>query len=171
MEQAVQFRIGMLLGRFLRYQGEFVESLAHLKQSRDEAEKRGSLFFDEDLRDLTCNLADTFRELDDPIALEHHFRAEITRRDRSSACSSQAPLLTTLSCRSLSYPGTLRSGRAAWPRDQVLSWSFTIWKVAHTDCPREDILCQDKAQGSIISLACSNGGNSKVLSHQSIPLV
>jgi tetratricopeptide (TPR) repeat protein len=92
MEQVVQFRIGMLLGRFLRYQGEFAESLAHLKRSRDKAEERGSLSFDEDLRDLTCDLADTLRELDDPIAAEHHLRAEITRRDRSSACSSQVPL-------------------------------------------------------------------------------
>jgi hypothetical protein len=51
-----------------------------------------SLSFDEDLRDLACDLADTLRELDDPIAAEHHLRAEITRRDRSSACSSQVPL-------------------------------------------------------------------------------
>lgn len=92
MERVVQFRIGMLLGRFLRYQGEFVESLAHLKRSRDQSEERGTLSFDEDLRDLTCDLADTFRELDDPKSAEHHLRAEITARNRNFACSSQTPL-------------------------------------------------------------------------------
>lgn len=53
IEQVVQFRIGMSLGRFSRHQGQFADSLAHLKWSRDKAEERGSLSFNEDLRNLS----------------------------------------------------------------------------------------------------------------------
>ncbi|KAK7416063.1 hypothetical protein QQZ08_012145 [Neonectria magnoliae] len=66
MEEVVLFRKHMMLGRVLRFQGEFNESLTHLERSRKIAGQRKDLTFDEDLRDLICDLADTLRELDDP---------------------------------------------------------------------------------------------------------
>ena len=78
----------MILGRALRFHGEFKESLTHLQGSREIAERRKDLIFDEDLRNLTCDLADTLRELDDPVSAEQHIRAEITRRDWNCGPSS-----------------------------------------------------------------------------------
>ncbi|KAI5455788.1 hypothetical protein BGZ63DRAFT_429654 [Mariannaea sp. PMI_226] len=52
-----------------------------IREARIIAQRRQDLIFDKDLHDLTCDLADTLRELDDPASTEHHPRAEITRRD------------------------------------------------------------------------------------------
>jgi hypothetical protein len=60
----VLFRKDMLLGRGLRFQGEFADSLSHLERAQKAAEQHKDLIFDEDLRDLTCDLADTLRKLD-----------------------------------------------------------------------------------------------------------
>jgi len=81
MEEVVLFRKNMVLGRILRFGGEFQESLTHLELSRIAAEQRKDLIFDDDLRDLTCDLADTLRELDQPVAAAHCLRAEIAQRD------------------------------------------------------------------------------------------
>lgn len=59
--------------------------------ARETAEQRKGLIFDEDLRDLTCDLADMLRELDNPASAEHHLRAEVARRDQS-CISSRADL-------------------------------------------------------------------------------
>jgi hypothetical protein len=93
MEEVVLFRMSMMLGRLLRYQGDFAGSLTHLEKARKTAEEHSVLIFEEDLRDLTCDLADTLRELDDPVTAEEHLRAEITRRERNSICSPSRSLL------------------------------------------------------------------------------
>lgn len=93
VENIVLFRRDMMLGRVLRFQGEFRELLAHLESARKTAGQCKDLVFDEDLRDFTCDLADTLRELDDPVSAEHHLRAEILRRDPNSASSPGGSLL------------------------------------------------------------------------------
>ena len=86
-------RKDMMLGRVLRLQGKFAESLMHLETARKTAERCGDLIFDEDLRDLTCDLADTLRELDNLVPAEQHLRAEIGRRDQICTTSSGRSLL------------------------------------------------------------------------------
>ncbi|KAI5455731.1 hypothetical protein BGZ63DRAFT_368306 [Mariannaea sp. PMI_226] len=93
LERVVIFRKDMILGRILRFQGVFKESLTHLQRARTTAEQPKDLIFDEDFRDLTCDLADTLRELDDPASAEHHLRAEIARRDQYGASSPGRSLL------------------------------------------------------------------------------
>lgn len=80
MEQVVQFRRGVTLGRVLRTQGRFSEAHTHLKRSHGLAEHLQDLSFDEDRRDLTCEMADTLRELDKPEAAEVYLRRELARR-------------------------------------------------------------------------------------------
>ncbi|KAM5347139.1 hypothetical protein ACJ41O_010144 [Fusarium nematophilum] len=80
MERVVCFRKHMLLGRLLRYQGEFRDSLKHFEMARKATEQHSEIILDEELRDFTCDLADTLRELDDPATGERLLRAEIARR-------------------------------------------------------------------------------------------
>jgi len=80
MEEAVLFRKHMILGRILRFGGRFEESRAQLERSLDLSRQLDSLNFDEDLRDLICDLADTLRELGDPVSAERHLRTEIGQR-------------------------------------------------------------------------------------------
>jgi tetratricopeptide (TPR) repeat protein len=93
METAVLFRKGIILGKTLRFQGEFKESLAHLQTSQTIVRQSKNLVIDEDLRDLTCNLAETLLELDDPVLAEQHLRAEIARRVQNLDSSSGGSLL------------------------------------------------------------------------------
>ena len=80
MEESVLFRKHMILGRILRFGGRFEESRAQLERSLDLSRQLDSLNFDEDLRDLICDLADTLRELGDPVSAERHLRTEIGQR-------------------------------------------------------------------------------------------
>lgn len=80
MEQVVQFRRGVILGRILRTRGRFSEAHTHLKRSHDLVEQLQALSFDEDRRDLTCEIADTLRELDKPETAELYLRREFSRR-------------------------------------------------------------------------------------------
>lgn len=80
MEVATLFRKNLLLARILRYQGDFQDSLTHLEKARNLAEQRQDLSFDEDYRDLICELADTLRELDEPVLAEGHLRAQIMQQ-------------------------------------------------------------------------------------------
>lgn len=81
MEQVVEFRINVLLGKISRFEGRFDESRAKLKRSFDLMERLPDLSFDEDRRDLTCDMADTLRELDEPQCAEMHVRKELKRWD------------------------------------------------------------------------------------------
>lgn len=84
MEQVIHFRRGVTLGRVLRTQGRFSEAHTHLKRSHDLAEQLRDLTFDDDRRDLTCEMADTLRELDKPKAAEEYLRREFTRREEDA---------------------------------------------------------------------------------------
>jgi predicted negative regulator of RcsB-dependent stress response len=78
IEQVVQFRKSVILGRIMRYQGWFVESDAHLQHAYAMVKQIKDLHFDEDRRDLICEIADTSRELEDLEPAETHLRAELS---------------------------------------------------------------------------------------------
>lgn len=80
LEKILSFRKYSLLGRVMRLQGNFDKALKLLKAAHQASRMPSELVFDEDLRDLTCDLADTLRELDAPVAGEEYLRAEIIRR-------------------------------------------------------------------------------------------
>lgn len=172
MEQVVQFRIDMLLGRFLRYQGEFVESLAHLKRAQSKAEETGSLSFNEDLRDLTCDLADTLRELDDPITAEHHLRAEITRRSQNNACTSQTPLQLCLA-EALFAQGHFEEteqlcleikSRSHLLRFEKLRTHIVLAKVYHIKANNEEALSHwSAAMTQIAKFRLTNGHTTRII--------
>ncbi|KAH6973893.1 hypothetical protein BKA56DRAFT_108563 [Ilyonectria sp. MPI-CAGE-AT-0026] len=94
-EKVVSFRKHMILGRVLRLQGSFRESLMLFEKAQKTVAQCQGLIFDEDLRDLTCDHADTLRELDDPESAENQLRTEIARRDQS--CSFLGKSLLELS--------------------------------------------------------------------------
>ncbi|QGI96355.1 hypothetical protein CEK26_009424 [Fusarium fujikuroi] len=96
LERVVEFRKNILLGRILRYQGVFRESLTYLEKAQTIAAQENDLTFYEDFRDLTCDLADTLRELDEPTSGERHLRTEITRRDRSGISTGKSLLQLSL---------------------------------------------------------------------------
>ncbi|KAI9146641.1 Calcium-dependent protein kinase 1 [Paramyrothecium foliicola] len=79
LENVVAFRKHTILGRVLRFQGAFGESLAHVKKARTMIGQCKDLIFDEELCDLTCDHADTLRELDDPRSSEAQIRTGIGR--------------------------------------------------------------------------------------------
>ncbi|KAK8076088.1 hypothetical protein PG994_003360 [Apiospora phragmitis] len=93
MESIVLLRKHMLSGRILRFQGAFTESLTHLKDALAITELQKDVDFDDDLRDLTCDLADTLIELDDAEAAEYHLQAEITRRNQAYIPTPRKTLL------------------------------------------------------------------------------
>lgn len=172
MERMVQFRMGMLLGRFLRYSGEFAGALAHLKRSQDQAEKIASLFFDEDLRDLTCDLADTFRELDDPISAEHHLRVEITRREQNFACSSQTPLQLCLAealfaqghFKEAEQLGMEIKSRPNLLRFEKLRTNIILAKIYHVQANNEGALFHwSAAMTEIAKFSLTNGRTTRII--------
>lgn len=93
MESIVLFRKHMLCGKTLRFQGTFTESLAHLQEALAITKRYTDVDFDDDLRDLTCELADALLELDDAKAAENHLQAEITRRNQSCIPTPRKALL------------------------------------------------------------------------------
>ncbi|EGE00904.1 hypothetical protein TESG_08186 [Trichophyton tonsurans CBS 112818] len=91
IEVATLFRKHIILGKILRYQGRFRESLASLEMSKNLANLQPNLFFDEDRCDLASNLGDALLELERFADAEHHLRTEIASRDE--ACARAGPLL------------------------------------------------------------------------------
>ncbi|KAF5658480.1 hypothetical protein FCIRC_12885 [Fusarium circinatum] len=96
LERIVEFRKNILLGKILRYQGLFRESLTYLERAQTSAAQENDLSFYEDFRDLTCDLADTLRELNQPTSGERHLRAEITRRDQRGISTDKSLLQVSL---------------------------------------------------------------------------
>ncbi|KAF2633004.1 hypothetical protein BU25DRAFT_436649 [Macroventuria anomochaeta] len=84
MEDTVLLRKQIMLGKSLRYQGRFEESRISLEKAFRIVNKRGVDTFDEDLSDLTCEMADTLRELHETGSAEDYLRIEMTRREHSS---------------------------------------------------------------------------------------
>jgi tetratricopeptide (TPR) repeat protein len=85
METVVLFRRHILLGKICRHQGNFNDSLNHLKRARHIASDCQGLTFFEDEKDLTCSFADTFLELDDPISGEECLRLHIKHHGPTQA--------------------------------------------------------------------------------------
>lgn len=172
LEGVVAFRKEMMLGRILRFQGAFKESLTHLRRARTTAEQRKDLFFDEDLRDLTCDLADTLRELDDPASAEHHLRAEITRRDQNCISSGKSLLELSLAealfaqerfreaerlCLDIqSRPGLLKF--------EKLRLHITMAKIRHVESDNEGALsCWSGAMKEIAKFHLTNGRTTRTI--------
>uniref|UniRef100_A0A8H7TVD7 Uncharacterized protein n=1 Tax=Bionectria ochroleuca TaxID=29856 RepID=A0A8H7TVD7_BIOOC len=80
LERVIIFRKALLMGRLLRFQGAFEESIAHLRSAHELLDASDEISFDEDLRDLFCELADTLRELDNLQLAETYLQSEIARR-------------------------------------------------------------------------------------------
>ena len=89
-EETVVFRMGLLRGRILRVQGRFNESLNCLE--RHSAGSCEGLAFNEDLPDLVCELADTLRELEEPLRAEQLLRNELARGSLEHRSSAQGLL-------------------------------------------------------------------------------
>lgn len=85
MEYVVLFRQNLIFGKIFRYQGRFSESLSRLKISRNIAQVAQDLTFCEDRCELTCNLADTYLELNKPAKAEVCLRAEMKSQDSNQA--------------------------------------------------------------------------------------
>ena len=77
MEQVVLFRQNLIMGKALRYQGNFTKSLIYLQRSQSIVNTTKDLIFLEDASDLACNFADTYLELDDPAKAENCLQATI----------------------------------------------------------------------------------------------
>lgn len=85
LEDIVLFRKYMILGRACRMEGDFGLALKYLRMAQEKARQQRELSFDEHLRDFTCDLADTLRELDNSESAEHELRKEIARQERNRA--------------------------------------------------------------------------------------
>ncbi|UPK95507.1 hypothetical protein LCI18_006442 [Fusarium solani-melongenae] len=83
MEQAVDFRKAIVQGRSLRQRGEIHACIIKLNAGRNLSEQPSDIVFDEDLRDLICELADALRELVLYTWAENILRSEIERREES----------------------------------------------------------------------------------------
>lgn len=82
MEKAVNFRKTIILGRCLRQQGNFPKSIRQLDAAHTLSKQQTSdIVFDEDLRDLICELGDSLREYASWTWAENILRAEIKRRE------------------------------------------------------------------------------------------
>ncbi|KAK6206923.1 hypothetical protein QIS74_13411 [Colletotrichum tabaci] len=78
-EDVVLFRMNVLRGKILRFQGKFQEALGCLDKSRCAVEQQRDVHFDEDAGDLVVETADTMRELDEPIRAEQLLRTQLER--------------------------------------------------------------------------------------------
>ncbi|KAK0628691.1 hypothetical protein B0T17DRAFT_588740 [Bombardia bombarda] len=142
MEEVMLFRKDMVLGRVLRFQGEFIDSLTHLERSRKTAAEHKDLIFDKDLRDLTCDLADTLRELGDLASAEHHLRVEIARRDQHCISSPGRSLLELSLAEALFAQGRFKEteklcldiqSRTGLLKFEKLRLHITLAKIRHID--------------------------------------
>ncbi|RCI12105.1 hypothetical protein L249_0942 [Ophiocordyceps polyrhachis-furcata BCC 54312] len=85
-EEVVLFRINLLRGKILRFQGKFHDSLECLSKSRCATEVfRGLLHFDEEAGGLVVEMADTMRELDDAARAEELLTAQLERQCHTPA--------------------------------------------------------------------------------------
>lgn len=91
IEEVTLFRKHIILGKISRFEGRFSDSLANLKRSKDLADLRHNLFFNEDRHELVCNLADTLQELERPVDAERYLRNELALLNHD--CASLGRLL------------------------------------------------------------------------------
>lgn len=172
MEETVLVRQHMLLGRVLRFVGRFDDSLLHLRKAMELTKHRDASFFDEDLRDLICDLADTLRELNDPFAAEDHLRNELKRRQRScSPATGQASLQLSLA-ETLFAQHRLEEARAlctsVQSRPQLkfesLRLQIVLAKICHVESKFEDAFqCWNAALKMIRQYPMTNGRMTRVI--------
>ncbi|KJZ68661.1 hypothetical protein HIM_11946 [Hirsutella minnesotensis 3608] len=87
IEEVAIFRVSILRGRILRYQGKFEDSLRVLHSAHDLIEAQRELFYGEESGELAIELADTLQELGEFNRSEIILTRQLTR-DNSSATDS-----------------------------------------------------------------------------------
>lgn len=172
IEQVVVFRKEMLLGKILRFQGAFSESLIRLKTARKILEHCKYLIFDEDLRDLTCDHGDTLRELGDSAAAESHLRAEITRRDQRSISFGKS-LLELALAEALFAQGRFREAeklcldvqsRPSLLKLERLRSYITMAKIRHVESDNEGAFSYwSEALKEIAKFQLNNGRTTRII--------
>ncbi|KUI67647.1 hypothetical protein VM1G_11470 [Cytospora mali] len=80
----------------MQFQGDFDESLVQLKRSWDTSHQVHDLHFDEDLRDLACDLADTLRGLDQFEPAKECLHEVLERYDQGQLISGRSLLQASL---------------------------------------------------------------------------
>lgn len=90
-EVAVSVRKYILLGRISRLQGDFVSSKDRLQRARRAAIQERTIKFDEAWGDLTCELADSLRELGEYSEAEQYLVEEQSRRCRTDSRAQSDP--------------------------------------------------------------------------------
>ncbi|EED11703.1 conserved hypothetical protein [Talaromyces stipitatus ATCC 10500] len=96
METVVLFRKHIIMGNIERHRGNFKKSLEHLMISMEIANGYTNIAFHEDSSDLVCSLADTYLELEDPVAAESCLREEIAQQSTGSATLLKLALAESL---------------------------------------------------------------------------
>lgn len=172
MEEVVLVRKGMILGKAMRFQGNFAESRKHLEQSQRITEQRKDLTFDEDLRDLTCDLADTLRELDEPLSAEHYLRMEIARRDYQVQFSGRSLLELSLAEALFAQKRFKEAeglclgiqSRTGLLKFEKLRLQITLAKIRHVESDNEGALsCWSGAMGAIGKFPRANGRTTRII--------
>lgn len=171
MEEVVLFRKDMILGRALRFQGEFKEALAYLEKAQKKTGQYTGLIFDEDLRDLTCDLADTLRELDDPVSAEGHLRAEIERRGLSPSpggCLLELSLAEALFAQKRFQDAEQVclgvQSRSRLLKMERLRLHITIAKIRHVNSDHEGALsCWNEAMVAVGKFTLTNGHTTRII--------
>ncbi|KAF4436591.1 TPR repeat:NB-ARC [Fusarium austroafricanum] len=85
LENIITFRINILRGKILRYQGNFEEAIQSLRLSQDLIEAQKDIYFDEDIGDLISELADTLQELGDFAQSEALLRTQLSQDNNTPA--------------------------------------------------------------------------------------
>ncbi|KAF2787055.1 hypothetical protein K505DRAFT_354071 [Melanomma pulvis-pyrius CBS 109.77] len=118
---------------------------------KDIVEERRVLNFDEDLRDFTCELANTLRELDDPASAERYLQAEITRRNCKHFEEAEIICLEVQSC-----PNLLKF--------EKLRLHITMAKIRHIKSDNEGVLsCWSAAMQAIGKYHLANGRLTRII--------
>uniref|UniRef100_A0A1Y1LRL0 MalT-like TPR region domain-containing protein n=1 Tax=Photinus pyralis TaxID=7054 RepID=A0A1Y1LRL0_PHOPY len=79
LENIIIFRINILRGKILRYQGKFEDAVQSLRLSQDLIKAHKEIYFDEDIGDLISELADTLQELGDFAHSEALLRTQLSQ--------------------------------------------------------------------------------------------
>jgi hypothetical protein len=173
MEEAVLVRKDILLGRILRFQGKFQESLEHLQRARKTTEQTKGLVFEEDFRDIISELADTLRELDNPVASERYLRAEISRRDQNFISAPGGSALELSLAEALFAQGHIEDAEKlcltiqSQPKllkFEKLRLHITMAKILHSKSDNEGALsCWSAAMGAIRKFHMTNGRTTRII--------
>ncbi|KAK1485586.1 hypothetical protein CCUS01_03726 [Colletotrichum cuscutae] len=84
-KEVLLFRMNILRGKILRFQGKFQESLICLSKSRYTMDLLEDLHFDKEAGELIVEIADTIRELDDSARAEQMLTAQLQQQYHTPA--------------------------------------------------------------------------------------